>query len=201
MSEEIVDVNTAVEEDQEVPCWTFLSNHALVMMCLVDDPTSRMRDIAVQVGITERAVQRILTELEAAGYLQRHREGRRNFYVVDLTQPMRHPMVGHSRVSDLLRLRLRNNDKTIHGEGASALDHQPGAKSTSAANGSSYGRRRGPVPRQAGQPEETNGKKETPATKAALRKAAPAAAVSTPPIQPSQNGHTRGRGRKVSQTA
>jgi len=197
MSEAIVDVNTEVEQEQEVPCWTFLSNHALVMMCLVDDPTSRMRDIAVQVGITERAVQRILTELEQAGYLQRHREGRRNFYVVDLTQSMRHPMVGHSRVADLLRLRLRNNDKSINGDGASASDHQPGAKSSTAANGSSYGRRRGPVPRQVGQQqEEANGKKGSATTKTTTGRIGASAQT-----QLGSNGSTRGRRRKVSQTA
>ena len=116
------------------------------MMCLVDDPTVRMRDVAVQVGITERAVQRILTELEDGGYLQRHREGRRNFYIVDLTQSMRHPMTRNSRVADLLRLRLRSNDSPATG----GLIQENGRRSrlSQAANGTSYGRRRGPVPRQ-----------------------------------------------------
>jgi hypothetical protein len=167
------------------------------MMCLVDDPTSRMRDIAVQVGITERAVQRILTELEQGGYLQRHREGRRNFYVVDLTQSMRHPLVGHSRVADLLRLRLRNQDKNILGDGASASNHHPAGKPSNAANGSSYGRRRGPVPRQVSQqPEVTNGKKEVATPKSTGRRIGAASQT-----EPSPNGSTRGRRRKISQTA
>ena len=116
------------------------------MMCLVDDPTVRMRDVAIRVGITERAVQRILTELEDAKYLKRHREGRRNFYVVDLNQPMRHPMTRNSRVSDLLRLRLRSNDHEASGQENHEDPRQ--VRMSHAANGTSYGRRRGPVPRQ-----------------------------------------------------
>lgn len=116
------------------------------MMCLVDDPTVRMRDVAVQVGITERAVQRILTELEEGGYLQRHREGRRNFYIVDLTQSMRHPMTHNSRVADLLRLRLRSHDSAAIG--SPIQDNGRRSRLSQAANGTSYGRRRGPVPRQ-----------------------------------------------------
>ena len=116
------------------------------MMCLVDDPTVRMRDVAVQVGITERAVQRILTELEEGKYLQRHREGRRNFYIVDLTQSMRHPMTRNSRVADLLRLRLRSNDSPQIGGAIPENSRRP--RLSQAANGTSYGRRRGPVPRQ-----------------------------------------------------
>lgn len=141
-------LNHAIQNENEspMPCWTFLSNHALVMMCLVDDPTVRMRDVAIRVGITERAVQRILTELEDAKYLKRHREGRRNFYVVDLNQPMRHPMTRNSRVSDLLRLRLRSNDHEASGQENHEDPRQ--VRMSHAANGTSYGRRRGPVPRQ-----------------------------------------------------
>ena len=146
MKVESVNPVASVQEETQQPCWTFLSNHALVMMCLVDDPTVRMRDVAVQVGITERAVQRILTELEEGKYLQRHREGRRNFYIVDLTQSMRHPMTRNSRVADLLRLRLRSNDSPVTGGPIQEMGRK--SRLSQAANGTSYGRRRGPVPRQ-----------------------------------------------------
>ena len=146
MNDKSVKPAASVQEETQQPCWTFLSNHALVMMCLVDDPTVRMRDVAVQVGITERAVQRILTELEEGKYLQRHREGRRNFYIVDLTQSMRHPMTRNSRVADLLRLRLRSNDSPQIGGAIPENSRRP--RLSQAANGTSYGRRRGPVPRQ-----------------------------------------------------
>ena len=61
--------------------WTFLTNYAHVLLCLAGDPARRMRDIAADVGITERGVQRIIAELEAAGYIERVRKGRRNFKV------------------------------------------------------------------------------------------------------------------------
>lgn len=82
--------------------WTFLTNHAHVMVCLRRDPGARVRDIAHAVGITERAAQRIVTELEEAGYLTRVREGRRNRYTLHERRPLRHPLEGRSAVSDLL---------------------------------------------------------------------------------------------------
>ncbi len=60
--------------------WTFLSNHGHVLVCLARDPDSRLRDVASRVGITERAVQKILGDLEAAGIVRRERHGRRNRY-------------------------------------------------------------------------------------------------------------------------
>ena len=86
--------------------WTFLTNHAHVLICIVDKPESRMRDIAEKVGITERAVQRIIGDLEDAGYVQRLRRGRRNRYKVRRSLPLRHPVEKHRRVSSLLTLIL-----------------------------------------------------------------------------------------------
>ena len=82
--------------------WTFLSNHAHVFICVVRDPGVRVRDIALRVGITERAASAILGDLEHGGYLSRHRVGRRNSYSVDLAQPLRHPLEDGQTVSDLL---------------------------------------------------------------------------------------------------
>lgn len=86
--------------------WTFLTNHAHVLLCLVEDPEARMRDVAERVGITERAVQRIVSELEVAGYVTRAREGRRNTYEVDGSLPLRHPVEGHQTLNALIKLIL-----------------------------------------------------------------------------------------------
>lgn len=67
--------------------WTFLTNHARVLTCVAHDPGIRLRDIGDQIGITERAVHRIVTELAAAGYITRERVGRRNHYTVNPTLP------------------------------------------------------------------------------------------------------------------
>jgi DNA-binding IclR family transcriptional regulator len=87
-----------------VPDWTFLTNHAHVLFCLAEDPEIRLRDVADRVGITERAVQRIVTELENATYITRQRNGRRNSYVVHKNLFLRHPIESHCSVSDLLDL-------------------------------------------------------------------------------------------------
>lgn len=81
-----------------------MTNHAHVLICVAQDPGARVRDIAGQVGITERAVQRILTELESDGYLARGREGRRNRYVVKGRLPLRHQLEAHCTAADLLQL-------------------------------------------------------------------------------------------------
>lgn len=88
----------------DAPAWTFLTNHAHVLLCLARDPSARMRDIAAAVGITERAVQRIIAELEGDGYIERIRKGRRNTYQVHERLPLRHPIEQHRRISDLIRL-------------------------------------------------------------------------------------------------
>jgi hypothetical protein len=82
--------------------WTFLTNHAHVLACIVAEPGVRLRDVAERVGITERAAQRIVADLVETGYLERKRVGRRNLYRADLDQPLRHPLDAHHRVGDLL---------------------------------------------------------------------------------------------------
>jgi DNA-binding transcriptional ArsR family regulator len=72
--------------------WTFLTNHAHVLLCLAADPEARVREVAEHVGITERATLRILHDLVEAGYVHADRVGRRNRYRLRLDEPMRHPM-------------------------------------------------------------------------------------------------------------
>ena len=84
--------------------WTFLTNHAHVLFCIARDPEVRLRDVAALVGITERAVQRIVTDLETAGYLIVSKEGRRNRYQVSFERPLRHPIERHCSVKALIDL-------------------------------------------------------------------------------------------------
>ena len=81
--------------------WTFLTNHAHVLLVVRRDSQARLRDVAAAVGITERAVQLILSDLEGAGYLRRTRVGRRNEYEVT-GGPLRHPLEQGRAVDDLL---------------------------------------------------------------------------------------------------
>ncbi len=88
----------------ELAPWTFLTNHAHVLLCVSRDSGMRLRDIASCVGITERAAHRIVCELVEAGYLTRHRSGRRNSYEIHPEAPLRHPLdEGHS-VGELLEV-------------------------------------------------------------------------------------------------
>lgn len=89
--------------------WTFLTNHAHVLRCLATDPEVRLRDVAQIVGITERAAQRIVMELEGAGYLERERVGRRNRYRLHADQPLRHPMDRDHHVNELLAVLSPDN--------------------------------------------------------------------------------------------
>jgi DNA-binding MarR family transcriptional regulator len=93
---------SARPEVERVQTWTFLTNHAHVLISLAHDPTLRIRDLAARVGITERAIQRIIADLEEAGYLTHERDGRRNLYRVRANRPLRHPIEAHQTVAALL---------------------------------------------------------------------------------------------------
>jgi hypothetical protein len=84
--------------------WTFLTNHAHVLLVIAQDRTARIRDIAAIVGITERAAQAIVTDLETGGYLTRSRVGRRNEYTVNPHGRFRHPVEAGHRIGDLIDL-------------------------------------------------------------------------------------------------
>jgi DNA-binding IclR family transcriptional regulator len=91
--------------------WTFLNNHAHVILCIAREPGVRLREVAHRVGITERAVQRIVADLEEGGYLSRSRQGRRNRYEVHLDRPLRHSVESHRDVRVLLDLILRPDQR------------------------------------------------------------------------------------------
>lgn len=84
--------------------WTFLTNHSHVLVCLARDPDLRLRELAQLVGITERAVQSILRDLETGGYLSRRRVGRRNRYDVHPDHPMRHPVEAGHTIAEILAM-------------------------------------------------------------------------------------------------
>ena len=92
--------------------WTFLSNHGHVLICLAEDPDARLRDVAERVGITERAVQSIVGDLEGLGAITRTREGRRNRYEVHGQVRLRHPVEAHCTIDDLLAMaRVSSNGR------------------------------------------------------------------------------------------
>lgn len=84
--------------------WTFLSNHAHVLILLARHPEMRMREVAEKVGITERGVQRIVAELVDGGYLVAIRDGRRNRYQIHEERRLRHPVEAHRTIADLIAL-------------------------------------------------------------------------------------------------
>ena len=87
-----------------VPDWTFLTNHAQVLVCIARDPGIRLRDIGERVGITERAAHRIVVELADAGYITRERTGRRNRYTINAHFPRPDPVARERNVGELLAI-------------------------------------------------------------------------------------------------
>lgn len=84
--------------------WTFLSNHGHALVCLAADPDIRLREVASEIGVTERCAQQIVSDLEASGVIQRTRTGRRNTYVVRRQAHFRHPLESGLTVGDFLDL-------------------------------------------------------------------------------------------------
>lgn len=86
------------------PKWTFLTNHFHVLIQLHANPSLVLREVARHIGITERAVQRIIADLEEGGIIERHRVGRQNHYHINLDQPLRHPLEAKHTIGELLEL-------------------------------------------------------------------------------------------------
>src|SRR4051794_17197383 len=101
---DIAAMNMPEPESQALPAgtWGFLTNHAHVLLCISRDPRSRARDIAEQVGITERATQRILAELIGEGYVTRTKAGRRNHYEINPRGHLRHPVLRDLSIEPLM---------------------------------------------------------------------------------------------------
>jgi predicted transcriptional regulator len=92
-----------------MPSWSFLTNHARVLLCIAQDPGMRLREIGEAVGITERAAHRIVVELAAAGYISRTRNGRRNQYAIQSHLPVPDPLAREQRIGDLLTILARQD--------------------------------------------------------------------------------------------
>ncbi|QDU57597.1 helix-turn-helix transcriptional regulator [Aeoliella mucimassa] len=103
--------NHPAAETTPGPRWTFLTNHAHVLLELKTHPDMVLREVAIRVGITERAVQRIVQELEEEGFLERQRVGRRNQYRVMLDKHLRHPIESHCTIAELLSLVANDSNK------------------------------------------------------------------------------------------
>ena len=84
--------------------WSFLTNHARVLLCIAHDPDARLRDIAASLGITERSVYGIVTDLTAAGYVIKHRDGRRNLYQIQAHLPLPEPASKEPAIGEVLAL-------------------------------------------------------------------------------------------------
>ncbi|WP_405114171.1 helix-turn-helix transcriptional regulator [Micromonospora sp. NBC_01405] len=98
------DMTTTAGASGSTRNWTFLTNHAHVLLAIARNPTARLRDVADEVGVTERAAQAIVADLEVGGYLRRTRVGRRNEYTVNPSGHFRHPAESDRQVGDLLAL-------------------------------------------------------------------------------------------------
>ncbi|CAL9603078.1 hypothetical protein SUDANB58_05478 [Streptomyces sp. enrichment culture] len=106
--------------------WTFLTNHARVLAAIAEDPNSRIRDIAAHCRLTERAVQKIISDLEQGGYLSHTRQGRSNTYRIEPGVPLRHPAEVEAgvTVAELLSV-LARHDAQRSREDADDARHQP----------------------------------------------------------------------------
>jgi hypothetical protein len=84
--------------------WSFLTNPARVLVCIAHDPGARLRDIAVHVGITERSAYAIVTDLTAAGYVMKQKDGRRNRYQIQSHLPLPDPGSQDLAIGEVLAL-------------------------------------------------------------------------------------------------
>jgi DNA-binding transcriptional ArsR family regulator len=92
--------------------WHFLSNHAHVLLSLSGDPDLTVRELSQRVGITERAVMRIIGDLDEGGYIDRVREGRNNHYTLHPDLPLRHPVEAHCSVGNLIEMFRRGGEES-----------------------------------------------------------------------------------------
>ena len=91
------------------PSWTFLTNHARVLLCIAHDPGVRLRDIAARLGITERSAYGIVTDLAQAGYIVKQKDGRRNRYQIQTHLPLPEPSSRERTLGEVLTLLAGDN--------------------------------------------------------------------------------------------
>ncbi|MFD7046411.1 helix-turn-helix transcriptional regulator [Streptomyces mirabilis] len=108
--------------------WTFLTNHARVLAAIAEDRTTRIRDIAARCQLTERAVQKIISDLEEDGYLTHTRQGRSNEYRIEEGTNLRHPADSGPTVADLLALLVQHDAE--HGSRNQQLQTPPPARTS-----------------------------------------------------------------------
>lgn len=101
-----------VSDETSARTWTFLTNHARVLLVVRSNPDIRLREIADLVGITERTATQIVVDLENDGYVRKERRGRRNHYTVDPDVPLRHPLEDHHQIGRLLEALEHRPDDT-----------------------------------------------------------------------------------------
>ena len=102
------------------PTWSFLTNHAQVLLCIAHDPGIRLREIGEAIGITERAAHRIVVELAGAGYISRRRNGRRNHYTIQSHLPLPDPLAREQKIGDLLAILTGQRDRVPGGRATQA---------------------------------------------------------------------------------
>ena len=88
--------------------WSFLTNHARVLLCIAHDPSARLRDIAASLGITDRSVYGIVTDLTTAGYVVKHKDGRRSLYQIQAHLPLPEPASKEPAIGEVLALLMGN---------------------------------------------------------------------------------------------
>ena len=96
--------------------WSFLTNHARVLLCIAHDPDARLRDIAASLGITERSVYGIVTDLTAAGYVVKHKDGRRNLYQIQAHLPLPEPASKEPAIGEVLALLIGSRARQLPNE-------------------------------------------------------------------------------------
>jgi hypothetical protein len=93
-----------------VPDWSFLANHARVLLCIARDSGLRLRDIAASLDITERTAHGIVTDLAQAGYVVKQKAGRRNRYQIQSHLPLPEPGTGEPAIGEILAVLLGETD-------------------------------------------------------------------------------------------
>jgi len=109
-----------------MPAWSFLTNHARVLLCIAHDPGLRLRDIAARLGITERSAHGIITDLATAGYVVKHKDGRRNRYQIQAHLPLPEPWTREPALSEILTVLLGDSRSTTTLADHQAANRRPG---------------------------------------------------------------------------